>query len=101
MSVIWSPSGEKRTSCLSMPKTEADHKKKSENKLHLDSELDRLNEYLEILKKNEHEALQKLRFLHSIINLMPVGLTVRSQQGKCLLANENAGYLSIAPNVAS
>jgi cyclic di-GMP phosphodiesterase Gmr len=32
---------------------------------------------------------------------MPVGLTVRSQQGKCLLANENAGYLSIAPNVAS
>jgi hypothetical protein len=53
------------------------------------------------LKKNEHEALEKLRFLHSIINLMPVGLTVRSQTGKCLLANENAGYLSIAPNVAS
>jgi diguanylate cyclase (GGDEF)-like protein len=73
----------------------------SENKLRLDPELDRLNEYLEILKKNEHEALQKLRFLNSIINLMPVGLTVRSQQGKCLLANENAGYLSIAPNVAS
>jgi c-di-GMP phosphodiesterase Gmr len=97
---ICSLSGEKRTSSLSTPQNESDHQGKSYDGLHLDSELDRLSEYLEI-SKNELEARQELRFLHSIINLMPVGLTVRSQHGKCLLANESAAYLSIAPKLAS
>jgi cyclic di-GMP phosphodiesterase Gmr len=76
-------SGEKRTSPLYAPHNEPDHQGKSHNRLQLDSELER-----------------QLRFLHAIINLMPVGLAVRSQQGKCLLVNESASYLSIAPKLA-
>ena len=57
------------------------------------SEVERLPGLLEMASKSEIEARRALSLLTQILNQLPVALTVQSEDGTTLLANERASTL--------
>ena len=58
------------------------------DRLRTESEL--LRGLIDELKQTEHDALQRAHLLNTIVNLLPVSVTVQAQDGSFMLVNDAA-----------